>query len=322
MGFVKKLFKAGLLVGGALGVMALFNRVTTTMAGELDTVLPGEEHRYPWKYGDMFYSVKGSPTARPLLLIHSFGPGASSYEWRKNIDALSDQFCVYVLDLLGFGLSDHPVIDYTPEMYADLIHDFIKEVIVQPTIVVAHGLPCAYVIGSAFRRPQLFERLVLVAPPVTILQEHFPNPLNSVWRFVMNLPVVGEFIYNVFTLRQSIRGYYDRQGYHNLLLLTDDLVEYTYTSAHQPNSVYPMAAYFSGNLALDIHEPLARLKMPVVAVWGRESSFTPSEAVFKQVNPAVDVRIFDKCSFHLQEEQAGRFNNLLREFANAQARQI
>jgi hypothetical protein len=41
-------------------------------------VLTGEERRYPWKYGDMFYTVKGAREARPLLLIHGFAPGASS----------------------------------------------------------------------------------------------------------------------------------------------------------------------------------------------------------------------------------------------------
>ncbi|MBO0794392.1 MAG: alpha/beta fold hydrolase [Ktedonobacteraceae bacterium] len=318
MGLAKKLCKTALVIGGTLGAMTLFNKMTRTMAGELDTTLTGEERRYAWKYGDMFYMVKGAPTARPLLFIHSLGPGSSSYEWRHNIDALSDQFRVYSLDLLGFGLSDHPAIDYTPEMYADLLHDFIKEVIGQPAIVVAHGLPSAYIIGCAFRRPQLFERLVLVAPPATILQERFPEPLNSAWRLVLSLPIVGEFLYNVLTLRQSIRGYYDRQGYHNLLLLTDELVEYIYTSAHQPNSHYPMAAYLSGDLTMDVQEPLARLKMPVIAVWGRESSFAPSEAAIKRVNPNVEVRILDKCKFHLQEEQAEAFNNLLREFASIQ----
>ena len=65
------------------------------MAGELNSILTGEERRYPWKYGDMFYEVKGERGAKPLLLIHSFAPGASSHEWRKNIDALARQFRVY-----------------------------------------------------------------------------------------------------------------------------------------------------------------------------------------------------------------------------------
>src|ERR1700704_2000040 len=116
MSAIKKLVAAGAVVGGTLGVLALYNKATESMAGELDTVLTGEERRYPWKYGDMFYKVQGARDAKPLVLIHSLGPGASSYEWRKNVDALAEQFRVYTPDLLGFGLSDHPTIDYDAEL--------------------------------------------------------------------------------------------------------------------------------------------------------------------------------------------------------------
>ncbi len=80
-----------------------------------------------------------------------------------------------------------------------------------------------------------------------------------------------------------------------------------------------MAAFLSNGLTLDVHEPLARLQMPVIAVWGREGVLTPSEAsaAFKRVNPRLEVRILDKSSFHVQEEQASNFNNLVREFAAA-----
>src|SRR6266571_1915850 len=171
VGFTRKLLTSTLVIGGAVGAMALYNKFIERQVSEPDTVLKGEERRYPWKYGDIFYQVKGARDAKPLLLIHGFGPGASSYEWRKNADALAEQFRVYTLDLLGFGLSDHPGIDYDAALYADLISDFMKETIAQPAIVVAHGLSNAYVIAAAFRRPQSFERLVLMAPSPIILEE-------------------------------------------------------------------------------------------------------------------------------------------------------
>lgn len=319
MKFAGKLLTTGLVVGGIFGGLAIYNKVTESMAGELDTVLTGEERRYPWKDGDMFYEVKGDRAAKPLLLIHGFGPGASSYEWRKNVDALATQFRVYVVDLLGFGLSDRPTIDYTAETYADLIGDFVKEVIGKPTIVVAHGLSSAYVIADAFRRPQLFERLVLVAPPPSILQETTTGPLNAATKFVLRMPIVGQFVYNVLSSRQAIRSYYDVQGYHNPGLITDELVEYVFTSAHQPNSNYAQASFISNFLSMDVHEPFARLQMPVTAIWGREGMLTPSEAseAFKRANPKVDVRIFDKASSQIQDEQANAFNNLIKELAAA-----
>ncbi len=322
MSFAKRLFNTSLFVGGVLGALTIYNKVTEAMAGELDTVLTGEERRYPWKYGDMFYEVKGDVGAKPLVLIHGFGPGASSYEWRKNIDTLSEQFQVYALDLLGFGLSDRPALDYDAETYTDLLNDFVHEVVGKPAIVVAHGLTSAYVIAAAYRRPQLFERLVLVAAPPVILTEDYPGPLLDALKFVLRAPIVGDFIYNLLTSRQAIRGYYDGQGYHNPGLITDELIEYVYTSAHQPNSRYAIASLQGGHLNLDVHEPLSRLQVPVVAIWGREGMLPPAEAsaAFKRANPTIDVRIIDKSTFHIQDEQAARFNNILREFAGTKVK--
>ncbi len=317
MGLTKKVLTTGLIVGGTLGAMAAYNRLTESLAGALDTVLTGEERRYPWKYGDMFYEVKGPRDAKPLLLVHGFGPGASSYEWRKNIDSLAENFRVYAIDLLGFGLSDHPAIDYSAEVYADLLSDFIREAIGQPTVVVARGLSGAYAIAGAYRRPQYFERLILVSPPESILQELFPGTLNTAVKTALRLPIVGQFIYNLLTSRGAIRGYYEDQGFHNPGLITDELVEYIYTSAHQADSRYPAASLFSDGLILDVHEPFARLQVPVIAVWGREGSLAPSEAsaAFKRVNPRIEVRILDKSRAHPQEEQAIAFNTLIRDFA-------
>ncbi len=319
MAFAKKLLNTGLIVGGTLGAMAVYNKATEALAGGIDTVLTGEERRYPWKYGDMFYEVKGAQEAKPLLLIHSLEPGASSFEWRKNIDVLAEHFRVYALDLLGFGLSDRPAIDYEAEIYTDLLNDFIKEVIGKPTIVVAHGLACSYIVACAFRRPQLFERLVLVSPPPAILEEHFPNPLHAGWKRLLRMPIVGQFVYNLLTSRQAIRSAYDKLGYQDLGLLTDELVEYVYTSAHQPNSRYAIASFLGGYLTLDIHEPLARLQVPVVALWGREELLAPTEVTetFKRVNSAIETRLFDRSRFHLQEEQAVTFNNFIRDLAGS-----
>jgi pimeloyl-ACP methyl ester carboxylesterase len=317
MKFAGKLLATGLVVGGALGALTLFNKMTDSQAGEIDTVLKGEERRYPWKDGDIFYLVKGNRESKPLLLVHGFGPGASSYEWRKNVDALAEHFRVYALDLLGYGLSDRPAIDYTAETYADLISDFLKEVIGKPAVVVARGETCAYVIADAYRRPQLFERLVLVAPSPVMLQETVPGPLNAALKILLRTPIVGQFAYNLLTSRRAIQNYYDIQGYHNPGLITDELVEYIFSSAHQSNARFAAASALTDNLTTDAYEPLARLQMPIVVVWGREGAPTPSEAsaAFKRVNARIETRTLDNSSQQPQDEQATKFNMLVREFA-------
>ena len=319
MGFRRTLLSSTLVVGGAVGAMALYNMYIEGQVSKADTVLKGEERRYTWKYGDIFYQVKGASDAKPLLLIHGFGPGASSYQWRKNVDALSEQFRVFTLDLLGFGLSDRPAIDYAPETFSDLINDFLREAIGKPAVVVAHGMTCAYVIADAYRRPQLFERLVLVSPPMDILEENFQSPMSDAVKFLIRTPLLGQFIYNTLTSRRAIRTYYDVEGFQNPGLITDELVEYIYCNAHQSNNRYPAASILSDSLAMNVSEPLARLQVPVIAVWGREDIFMPPETsnVFKQVNKNIDAHMMDKARKQLQDEQAEKFNALVSEFAGA-----
>lgn len=319
MTFMKEMLKTTLYAGGVLGVLALYNKVIESMAGELDTVLSGEEQRYAWKYGDLFYAVKGSRDAKPLVLLHDLGPGVSSYEWRKNVDVLAEHFCVYTPDLLGTGTSDRPAIDYDGELYAGLIGDFLSDVVKQPAIVVAHGLTAAYAIAEAYRRPRLFERLVLVAPSPEILQEVSHSAFHTFVRAVLTLPIIGQFLYNLLTTRGAIRRYYDKRGYHNPEFITDELIEYIYTSTHQPNSRFVQAALCADYLRLDVREELAGLRVPTIVVWGREGVLLPSEvsAAFRRVNPRLDVRVLDKSMSQVQEEQAQQFNNLVREFANA-----
>ncbi|CAN0563736.1 unnamed protein product, partial [Laminaria digitata] len=55
-----------------------------------------------------------------LVLIHGFG--ASVYHWRYNIPALVDAgYRVLALDLLGFGLSDKPIVEYSAETWRDQV---------------------------------------------------------------------------------------------------------------------------------------------------------------------------------------------------------
>jgi len=61
-------------------------------------------------------------TGRPLVLIHGFG---AIGHWRKNIPVLAaGGYQVFALDLLGFGGSDKPALDYTLELWEELLKDF------------------------------------------------------------------------------------------------------------------------------------------------------------------------------------------------------
>jgi pimeloyl-ACP methyl ester carboxylesterase len=302
----------GLIASGVLGTVAVVNKITEALAGELSPALAGEERRYPWKYGDIFYSVHGQRSARPLVLVHGLGPGASSYEWRRNLEGLAQDFRVYALDLLGCGLSDRPAIDYEGQLFSDLLGDFLREAVREPATVVTRGLSGAYAIADAYRRPGRYERLVLLSPPAVMLEEALRTPLAALVRLGLRLPLLGQFAYNLITTRSAIRHYYEDRAYYHPGLISDEQIEYLYIGAHQPDARFLVADLLGGRLHLDVSEPLARLEVPVMAIWGQ--SGTGVSAAFKRVNPRIETHVLERCGEHVQEEQPEVFGQLLRAF--------
>src|ERR671936_319040 len=73
------------------------------------------------------------------------GAGARSFMWRRNFLPLSREHRTYAVDLLGFGYSDKPAgAPYSADLYVELIADFIREVALAPSHIIASSLGAAY----------------------------------------------------------------------------------------------------------------------------------------------------------------------------------
>src|SRR5947209_12179927 len=133
----------GLTAFGALivTIVVILRHVLDTPQ-PLTSILPGKAGIYRWRHGHVFYKTLGDEHAPPLVLLHAPTIGASSYEMRKIVGALAQQYHIYALDLLGFGLSDRPQMDYTAETYINMCHHFLSEVVAGPAGIVASELSC------------------------------------------------------------------------------------------------------------------------------------------------------------------------------------
>ena len=74
----------------------------------------------------------------PLLLLH--GAYEDGRAWKRQLDALSDEFTVVAWDAPGCGASDDPPSTFSAADYADCVHGFIE----------ALGLSRAHVLGLSW----------------------------------------------------------------------------------------------------------------------------------------------------------------------------
>ncbi len=300
-----------LTVAGGLGALAAINSLIARNTHDTFSALSGETRRYPWTEGDVFYKVKGQ--GEPLVLLHGIYAGASAFEWRKNFDALSEHFRVYAPDLLGYGLSSRPPLDYTAQTYIQLLIDFVREAAggtEHPVHVVASSLSAAHIIQAAFQRSKLFERLVLIEPTGIYELNQEPTLPQRVLHRMLRAPIIGTSVYNAIVSRLGISSYLSRQAYLHPETVTTDLVDYYYNTAHQPGGRFAPISFITGYLNINIEESFARLSQPTLIIWGKQAKVTPVEDAhtFQRLNPRAQVEIIDGSSMLPQEERADLFN--------------
>lgn len=305
--------KALISGGAALGVAATFNALIGKSVDPLENLIGGEEDWFYWRGHRIAYTRRGG--GPPMLLVHGISTTASSFEWRFTVDELARQQTVYTIDLLGFGRSDRPAIRYSARLYLALITDFVAQVIAAPVVLAASSLSAAYAIVLGARDPGRFPALVLIEPTGLVRLHKSPSAAGDVARYAVDSPVLGTAVFNAMVSRRSIRDYLERH-YVDGEIVTEEMVEAHYATAHQPGAKYAPSAFLSWHLNLDVRRALRRLLQPALLVWGEQAVETPVEDVrgFRALRPEMDIAILDPAGSLPHDERPDDFNEIVTTF--------
>ena len=298
-------------LGAALGTKAaviggLYALNRALEQDDLPPTLPGRTHDWRWRLGRVRYTTLGD--GPPLMLLHGVNAAASSFEMRKVFEPLAERFTVYAPDLLGFGKSDRPPIEYTGEMFVALVTDFLVEVVRRPCAVVASSVSGSYAVATAVRRPELVDRLVLTCPAGDTRAVP-TNPVAESLYWFLRLPIQGRAAFNALVSRPSLRYFLRRQVFSDPSFATDQLVDQNWATAHQRNARYAPAAFVSGRLNYPLKPYFARLPRPTLMVWGADARLTPvSEGgALRTLNPRARLEVLQRCSLLPHDEKADEF---------------
>ncbi|HEY9656908.1 MAG TPA: alpha/beta hydrolase, partial [Allocoleopsis sp.] len=121
-------------------------------------------------------------TGQPLLLLH--GLGSWSYNWRHNIQPLSQHFRVICVDAKGYGFSDGAALPETVGHQVIELTQMIQALCDRPVLIAAESLGALTALAVTQAHPHLIDRLVVINVPI------FPQQLPS-WgmRSIAYLPL-------------------------------------------------------------------------------------------------------------------------------------
>ncbi len=235
-----------------------------------------QANSWAWQDHQIRYVEVGS--GPPVILVHGFG--ASIGHWRKNIPVLVEAgYRVFALDLLGFGASDKPALDYSLDLWEQLLGDFWQEKVEQPAVWVGNSIGALMCLMIAVHTPEQVVGTILLncAGGLNHRPEELPPPL----RFVMGMfttlvtsPWVGPFVFDQVRkparIRQSLT-----QVYRNPEAITDELVEMLYRPSCDPGAQKVFASILSAPAGPNPEDLLQRLHRPLLVLWGESDPWTP-----------------------------------------------
>jgi pimeloyl-ACP methyl ester carboxylesterase len=97
----------------------------------------------------------------PVIMIHG-GGGCAEESWSENIEYLAQEHAVYAPDLIGFGNTDEPEIEYSFEILYDFFTQFIESMNIGKASLIGHSLGGAVALRYALEYPEKVDKLMLI----------------------------------------------------------------------------------------------------------------------------------------------------------------
>ena len=246
---------------------------------------PIEKLFWNWQGHQIQYTVMG--TGKPLVLIHGFG--ASIGHWRKNIPVLAEAgYRVFALDLLGFGGSDKPALDYTLELWQQQVKDFWDEHINEPTVFIGNSIGALLSLIVVTEYPEIATGGILINCAGGL--NHRPGEFNLPLRVVMggftklvSSQITGPFLFNLIRQKSRIRRTLS-QVYRDSEAITEELVDLLYTPSCDPGAQQVFASVLTAPPGPSPTELLPKVKHPLLVIWGEDDPWTPiaGAAIYQQ----------------------------------------
>jgi pimeloyl-ACP methyl ester carboxylesterase len=200
-----------------------------------------------------YYDVGSGP---PLLLIHGIGGDAD--EWVFCFGPLSQFHRVLALDLLGFGRSSKPLIEYTIAGFVEVVQHFLRGLKIDRTSVLGESLGGWIAASFALKFPSMVDKLILV-------------DTAGVWGDITTLPIDVRV-----STRDHLREIFQLL-FHDQRMVNEALIDLAYHQHLERGDGYTIDSVLrnaaSGREVLD--EAIGSVAAPTLIVWGEQDQMIP-----------------------------------------------
>lgn len=238
-----------------------------------------------------------------LVLVH--GLGASAERWNNVIPNLAKYYHVIVPDLIGFGYSDKPIVDYTTDFFSTFLGKFFDALEIKRPNVIGSSLGGQITALFASTNPNIIKKLILVSPSGVMKQS---TPALDAYIMAALYPN-EQSAKNAFEMMESSGNEVDDEIIHGFI-----------ERMQLPNA---KLAFMSTVLGLKNSETITTklhtIHSPTLIIWGSKDPVIPIQYAESFVSSIKDCKFYrmDDCGHTPYVQDPNTFSSIVLEFLSS-----
>jgi len=237
---------------------------------------------------------------KTIVLLH--GLGASAERWSA-LWPLLKKYNVVIPDLIGFGYSEKPLIEYTIDFFVRSLEEFFSKMQIQNPIILGSPFGGQLAIEYSLTYKDFFEKMILVSPAGTLEKPTY---------------VLSQYIFSgLYPTNENVHRAFEMMANNKEYVVDDATVKDYVNRMRLPNSKYSL---ISTLLAMRKDQTLRRrlieIAIPTLVIWGRNDTTIPVENLeyFKQM-PNVMTLILEGSGHSPYVEKPLQFYKIIENFS-------
>lgn len=240
-----------------------------------------------------------SDAAKDLVLLH--GIGASAERWLRVAPALSKYFRVIIPDIVGFGRSDKPTVEYTMEFFQSFLSGLFENLqLIRPSII-ASSFGGHIAAEYAIRNSRKIDRLALV---------------SSAGMMRTSTPVLDGYIMAaLYPTHENALAAFQSMA-HDASAVDEETVDDFVARMRLQNAKYAFMSTLLGiRYAPALRGRLSGIMAPTIVIWGDDDRMIPVQYAkdFKEI-PNNEIIVIKDCGHTPYVEKPLTFNRIVIKF--------
>ncbi|WP_053240686.1 alpha/beta hydrolase [Clostridium sp. DMHC 10] len=267
-------------------------------------------------YGITVYHKEGD-TSEKIVFVHGGALDNAMMSWKEVIELMGNKYDIYAVDMLGFGESDKPDIQYSIPMYVEFLYDVLRQLNIEKTNLVGLSMGGGISIAFSLKYPELVDKLTIIGS----LGLYSRMPFHRFNRWFVNSRFNAKSYEWIGKSRALVKWTINSSLFGDKNKISDKLVDDLYKLVHEPNcnkAWESFQCYELGKegMTTDLAAHLSDLAMPVLIVNGEKDSGVPVKYAIaaSKVIKNSRLHVMKGCKHWSQKERPEEFVQALKDF--------